>query len=405
MEEFETAGMDLEEDAIEKLTGKTDKVEDRIKAYKNERNPVIAVTVDLLTTGINVPPISNIVFLRRVRSRILYEQIKGRATRLCEEINKESFRIFDAVGIYRSLEEVTNMKPVVVSPKASFQDLVDEIAVIEVLPTETKDLRLKQQIDQIITKLHRKKKHINKEQEEQFKSLSGGLTPDEFIQQIREKDPKDKAKFIQAKRKVFQLVDSMKGVPKHQLISEHEDRHIDTVRDYEVSYNGMDYLEKFRAYILENRNKLAALELICSRPKQLSRKSLKELQVALSLEGYDTRKLNTAWKNANNEEIAADIIAYIRSLALGSPLLSQEERIKKAMKKVRSLKAWTVVQKRWLDHFESQLVEESILQKEDLDKGIFKREGGGYVRLNKVFGGELESVLSVIQDNLYSEAG
>ena len=246
--------MDVDDDAILKLTGTTDKVDDWIKAYKNERNPVIAVTVDLLTTGINVPPISNIVFLRRVRSRILYEQIKGRATRICEDIGKESFKIFDAVGIYRSLEEFTNMKPVVVSPKASFQDLVDEIAVIEEISSDTKDLRLKQQIDQIITKLHRKKQHISNEQEEQFKSLSGGLSPDDFINKIREQESTEQPIYIKKNRKLFQLIDGMKGVPKHQLISDHEDQHVETVRDYEVTYNGSDYLEKFREYILENQN-------------------------------------------------------------------------------------------------------------------------------------------------------
>jgi type I restriction enzyme R subunit len=44
--------------------------------------------VDLLTTGIDVPSITNLVFVRRVNSRILYEQMLGRATRLCDEIGK-----------------------------------------------------------------------------------------------------------------------------------------------------------------------------------------------------------------------------------------------------------------------------------------------------------------------------
>jgi type I site-specific restriction endonuclease len=62
----------------------------------------IAVTVDLLTTGIDVPSIQNLVFLRRVNSRILYEQMLGRATRQCPEIGKETFRIFDAVDLYQT---------------------------------------------------------------------------------------------------------------------------------------------------------------------------------------------------------------------------------------------------------------------------------------------------------------
>ncbi|WP_207797855.1 helicase-related protein, partial [Flavobacterium piscis] len=56
---------------------------------KNEKFPNIVVTVDLLTTGIDVPQIVNLVFIRRVRSRILFEQMLGRATRLCPEIDKQ----------------------------------------------------------------------------------------------------------------------------------------------------------------------------------------------------------------------------------------------------------------------------------------------------------------------------
>ncbi|WP_163535765.1 helicase-related protein, partial [Klebsiella pneumoniae] len=85
-----------------------------IKAFKNDPRPKYVVTVDLLTTGIDVPAITNLVFVRRVNSRILYDQMIGRATRRCDEIGKEYFRIFDAVDIYANLQEVTDMRPVVV---------------------------------------------------------------------------------------------------------------------------------------------------------------------------------------------------------------------------------------------------------------------------------------------------
>jgi type I site-specific restriction endonuclease len=82
------------------------------------RVPKYVVTVDLLTTGIDVPAIANLVFVRRVNSRILYDQMIGRATRRCDEIGKEYFRIFDAVDIYANLQEVTDMRPVVVDPRS-----------------------------------------------------------------------------------------------------------------------------------------------------------------------------------------------------------------------------------------------------------------------------------------------
>src|ERR1700689_3262365 len=87
-----------------------------LRPSKGDPRPKKVVTVDFLTTGIDVPAIPNLVFVRRVNSRILYDQMIGRATRRSDEIGKEYFRIFDAVDIYANLQDVTDMRPVVVNP-------------------------------------------------------------------------------------------------------------------------------------------------------------------------------------------------------------------------------------------------------------------------------------------------
>ncbi|MBD2206881.1 DEAD/DEAH box helicase family protein [Calothrix sp. FACHB-1219] len=61
-------------------------------------NPRVAVTVDLLTTGFDAPDVKNIVFARPLKSSILYKQMKGRGTRLCEDIDKRYFTLFDYAG-------------------------------------------------------------------------------------------------------------------------------------------------------------------------------------------------------------------------------------------------------------------------------------------------------------------
>src|SRR5262249_17920980 len=95
---------DIDDAAVAKITGSVDNPGKLIRRFRNDALPTVAVTVDLLTTGIDVPKIVNLAFIRRVNSRILYEQMLGRATRLCPEIGKETFRIFDAVGIYDALQ-------------------------------------------------------------------------------------------------------------------------------------------------------------------------------------------------------------------------------------------------------------------------------------------------------------
>src|SRR5438477_6447176 len=67
-------------------------------AEVGKAKPRVAVTVDLLTTGFDAPDVKNIVFTRPLKSSILYKQMKGRGTRLCEDIDKRFFTIFDYVG-------------------------------------------------------------------------------------------------------------------------------------------------------------------------------------------------------------------------------------------------------------------------------------------------------------------
>ena len=115
------------EAAVRKITGAADKVDQLIRLFKNERLPSIAITVDLLTTGIDVPAICHLVFLRRVKSRILYEQMIGRATRRCDEIGKTVFKIYDPVDIYATLQAVNTMQPLVKDPNVTLEQLIDEL--------------------------------------------------------------------------------------------------------------------------------------------------------------------------------------------------------------------------------------------------------------------------------------
>ncbi len=115
------------EAAVRKITGAADRVDQLIRRYKNERLPSIAITVDLLTTGIDVPAIGHLVFMRRVKSRILYEQMIGRATRRCDEIGKTVFKIYDPVDIYATLQAVNTMQPLVKDPNVTLEQLIDEL--------------------------------------------------------------------------------------------------------------------------------------------------------------------------------------------------------------------------------------------------------------------------------------
>lgn len=397
-EEFRKIGIEPGDDAIQKITGKSYDPIQQIKLYKNEKFPNIAVTVDLLTTGIDVPPICNLVFMRRVRSRILYEQMLGRATRLCPEIGKEAFRIFDAVRIYEALEDFTNMKPVVANPSTTFEELITEIGHFE-----NDEARLKKQIDQIIAKLQRKKKKLMKTSEK-FEYVSGGKDVDAYITMLRDLPVNDAIKEILGTDELWKFLDDFKVAPELQLWSDHNDTALPIGRGYGKGKQPEDYISGFTKFLQDNANKITAIRLIQTRPTELDRKSLKELYLALDNAGYNSLGLRHAWKDVKNEDIAADIISFIRTLTLGTDLVDHETRIRRAVDNVRHMRTWNQTQKKWLDRFEAQLIHENILQKEDLDKPPFN-ESGGFKRLDKIFENRLEDILRDINENLYQDVG
>lgn len=395
-EEFEKEIGEVDDDAIEKITGSIDKPIEMILKFKNEKFPTIAVTVDLLTTGIDVHEICNLVFLRRVRSRILYEQMLGRATRLCDRIKKDHFSIFDAVGLYEALEPVTNMKAVAPGPTVTFQQLVKELSSVE------SEVHQKHIIEQLIAKIQKKARSMGGEEREAFETLSGGETLQQLIKSLKGKDIKRVSSIIKGKQNLLAFLDENRYQPRKQLISGHEDELLSHKRGYGKGDKPEDYLNEFKAFIIDNMNKIPALAIICRRPRELTRQGLKELKLALDQHGYTEPNLRTAWREWKNEDIAADIISFVRRQALGDPLVSHEDRIRKAMKKVYSLEKWTKIQRQWLKRIEKQLIAETVFDREDFDKGAFK-DHGGFHRLNKIFQGNLNTVLDEINNALYTE--
>ncbi|MEH7223742.1 type I restriction-modification system endonuclease [Bacillus sp. JJ1566] len=396
-EELEEIHGPIDDNAVMKITGSIKDPSQSIKLFKNERLPNIVVTVDLLTTGIDVPAIINLVFLRRVRSRILYEQMLGRATRRYDEIGKDHFSIFDAVGIYESLKPYTTMKPVVKSPKVTIQQLVEELKQIQDKGQQA------QHKEELIAKVQRKKQRWMEKDHEDFKVLSGGKNINEFVNWIKNADSKEVVEKLTSNQNILQYLDENRGRPVLQYISTHEDQIKEVTRGYGSAEKPEDYLQSFNQFIKENMNLIPALKVVCTRPRELTRNQLRELRIALDQKGFTEKGLQTAWRDAKNEDIAADIISFIRQQALGDPLIDHEERIKKAMKKIYAMKVWEKPQKSWLERIEKQLLKESVLDP-DPEKAFnvepFKSRGG-YKQLNKIFGGQLDEIVSRINYALY----
>jgi type I restriction enzyme R subunit len=398
---------EIDDADVRKITGSVDNVRTLIRSFRNDAEPRIAVTVDLLTTGIDVPSITNLVFIRRVNSRILYDQMIGRATRPCPEIGKEVFRIFDAVDLYRHLKAVTDMKPVVVDPKIGFEQLVKELqATTEASHRET----VRQQL---AVKLRRRIKKLTDEERKLFEAAAG-KTPEATLERVLNSSTAELVKWFAARPAIAPILDGQSGggAPRLIAISHHPDQVVAVTRGYGTDADGNDidrpedFLDGFTRFVKDpaNLNAIAALKVVVQRPRELTRADLRALRLALDQKGYSEAKLRRAWADAKNQDIAASIIGFVRQAALGDPLIPYADRVRAAMRKIEASRKWNDPQKKWLRRIGEQLAEEIVVDRAALDAEPFRKDGG-FTRLNRVFDGNLEAVLGEINEEMWKRAG
>lgn len=395
---------DVHHDMVAKITGRSDKPGQLIRRFKNEEFPKIGVTVDLLTTGIDVPAIINLVFLRRVKSRILYEQMLGRATRLCPDLfgpgeDKEVFHIYDAVDLYATLQPLTNMKPVVTDPALTLRQLVDAL-----LSSSSGSASRAYFHDAVVARLQRKRSLLR--QHHEGLAFRSGFGPDALIDHLRIGGPAAGVALFTAVPTLPDYIDSLRrtgprtGIP----VSHHPDQLLTVETGYGQSRKPEDYLESFGKWLKENIANLPALVVVTQRPRDLTRAQLKELALALDAAGFSETYLRIAWRDARSEDVAAGIVGYIRAQCLGSPLIPYAERVDRAMKTIlQGRYQWTVPQRKWLERIGKQLHKETVIDREAFNEGRW-RDIGGFDAANRVFDGNLETLLGELQVEIWRDS-
>ena len=389
----------ISNEAIMKITGKTaggnkKKILQVIKQFKNNQYPNIAVTVDLLTTGIDVPAICNLVFMRKINSRILFEQMLGRATRLCPEIGKTHFNIFDAVRVYEDLDSTSGMKSVSVSKTVSelLEDLFRDSG------------ENKQPVkDRILARLQRKNNDLTPEQKYDISERLGGIDLKTYVHKLKSCT---QDAFIEAckKDKDFLLwVDSLKGKKKGYFYSEKEDTLNETTRGYGNTEKPEDYLDAFAKYVNENKDKIEAIRIACTKPSSMTRAQLKDLKLALDKENFTETSLNEATSAVTNAHIVADIIAHVRKAVLKTPLFNHDERVAAGFAKLTAAHRFNKMQLDLLEKIKTYMLHESILNMDTFEAPVFKMEGG-FARFNKKFGGTLVEIIREINTYIYEGA-
>jgi type I restriction enzyme R subunit len=304
----------------------------------------------------------------------------GRATRLCDEIGKGPFHIYDAVDIYKQLENVNSMKPIVSKVDISFAELEQEI-------TQSAQEELQQLAkNQFIAKLQVKRRHLSEEQRDKFETIVG-KPPQEFAKELKNMPIEEVASWFTNNPGLGELLDQRVtgGRNTYPIISAHDDEVTKTSTGYGDGQKPEDYLQAFSDFVNANSNRLIAIQTVVQKPWELTRKDLKELALELEKNHFREQDLQVAWSEVKNEEIAAKIIGFIRQAALGEALIPFDQRVDRALEKLLASQSWKKPQVDWLQVIAKQMKANTIVDDKALDEGIFKQKYGGTKRANKLF--------------------
>jgi len=233
------------------------------------------------------------------------------------------------------------------------------------------------------------------------------MPPDAFIQKLRTMRLAAVATWFTQNPGLGEILDRRaESDPAPVFLSEHPDQLLSTERGYGTAKKPGDYIKEFTAFIKSHSNDIPALVTVLTRPRDLTRKQLRSLALELDRAGFSEANLATAWREMTNQDIAARIVGFIRQAAIGDPLLPYEQRVDHALQTMLASRAWATPQRQWLQKIASQTKANVIVDRDALDDPdlIFAREGGGFARLDRIFGGELKQVLDAFNESIWKTA-
>ena len=381
------------DDFVQKITGSpsVDRPLQKIREFRNRPQPKVAVTVDMLTTGVDIPSLEFIVFMRPVKSRILWVQMLGRGTRLCDEINKTHFKIFDCFG-GSLIEYFANTTDLKIDPPAK-----DPVPVEQVIQKIYQNIDRDYHLKSLVKRLHRIDRGMNHEARARFADYIPDGDMGRFAGELTEKIERDFTNTLNLLQDVgFQ--DLLENYPraKQTFIIAYQQE--DTVSS-EVMIKGQkaeDYLDSFCRFVRENPEQIEAIAILLQRPRDWKTAALNELREKLGQNQFREPELQRATQLVHNKALA-DIISIVKRAARADePIYTALERIERAIASVMVGKSFNQEQLKWLGYIQEHLVQNLTIEMDDFEYAPIFERVGGKGKAKKVFSGGLEALIDEI---------
>ncbi|MEX2523544.1 MAG: DEAD/DEAH box helicase family protein [Gammaproteobacteria bacterium] len=416
--------------------------------FRNDYDPRIAVTVDMIATGTDVRPLECLLFMRDVKSRNYFEQMKGRGTRTLDADGlkkvtpsaisaKTHYVIVDAIGVTKSLK--TASQPLITKPSVPLKDLAMEVMM---------GARDEDTVASLSGRLARLDKQLDEQDQNRIREAAGGVAlkdiigglmraidPDtveqravEIAQQPPESDPGEDARNRAREELVGQaasvftgpLIELIDGIrrDKEQTI-DHDN--LDTLTRAEwagdTAENAKALTQEFADYLNDHRDEIEALSIYFSQParrSQVTYRMIKELQERLR---HDRPKLAPlrvwqAWAHLDDyqgedpvSELTALVALIRRVCGLDETLTAYGSAVR------RNFQTWIMAhhsgagekfneeQMAWLHMIRDHIISSFHIERDDLDMAPFDAQGG-MGKMYQLFGDRMDEVIEELNKEL-----
>ncbi|AQT68227.1 Type-1 restriction enzyme R protein [Anaerohalosphaera lusitana] len=435
-------------DFAKKITYRTtgEKPEDLIASFRNSYNPRIAVTVDMISTGTDIKPLECLLFMRSIRSRVYFEQMKGRGTRTITQTDlkavtsdakaKTHFVIVDAVGVCE--QDKTESRPLERKKSVSFEKLLNKIAL---------GARDEDTITTLAGRLARLNQELSKADKEEISQVSEGKSLPSLINGLLDAVDPDKA-IEEAKavndtaeptnEQIEQAAENLANTACEPFdnpdlrntlvdVKKRNEQYIDTISQDAIISAGFDEAAKerakgvvdtFKQFIEDNKDEITALQIIYNMPyskRHVTYEQIEELVRAIEKPPYGL-STDVVWmaykqleesrvKNASPQKLLADTICLIR-FALGKADVLEpwsdveQSRFERWLGEQKELgRQFTPEQMEWLTLIKDHVTASLAIEPDDFQYAPFN-ERGGLMRAYNLFGDDLNKIIQELNEVL-----
>src|SRR5271165_2812644 len=420
------------------------KAEDLLSSFRNSYNPRIAVTVDMIATGTDIKPLEIVFFMRSVRSRNFFEQMKGRGTRVIESDElqavtpdarfKTIFVIVDAVGLCEG--DMSDTRPLERKRTVSFEKLLEAVSFGNREPDV---------LSSLASRLARLDRELTDDDRKQIAETTGqplaqitsriveALDPDVHIEAAKKETGADEPSPEQIKHAATKLIQEaaqpIAANPnlRNRLVEIRRsyEQTIDTVSKDQLLSAGHDpaakqkaqsIVQSFEQYIRENKNEITALQILYSRPyrQRLTLKQIDELAKAIERppRSWTADRLWQAYQaldrskvRGSGQRVLADLVSLVRfAMHEQSDLHPFRDDVHKNFaqwmaQQESNGRKFTAEQRQWLEAIRDHVAASLTIESDDFEYEPFVQRGG-LGKAYQVFGKDLEPILKELNEVL-----